>query len=226
MKRRDVIQRLAAIGAIIVREGGEHTIYGCSCGRHQAAVPRHREHRRSRRQHSEADRVRSEGMAAVSDYRATAHREGEWWVIDVVGVGATQAKRLDRVEHMARDLVASMRGLNYNDVTVQVSYELEPALVAVVAAAQAAAEDAKEAQKRATELSRAAVNLLRAERLSLRDIAAIIGVSFQRVHQLAHTPVGKVIDTAVSEAVKATEARRISVKDHARKMPARPRIRA
>ena len=43
MERRDVLQRLVAIGAIIVREGGEHTIYGCACGRHQTAVPRHRD---------------------------------------------------------------------------------------------------------------------------------------------------------------------------------------
>ena len=165
-------------------------------------------------------------MVAVSDYRATAHREGDWWVIDVTDVGATQAKRLDRVEHMARDLVASMQGVTYNDVRVQVSYELEPALVAVVSAAHAAAEDAKEAQKRATELSRAAVNLLQAEKLSLRDIAAIIGVSFQRVHQLAHAPVGKVIGAAADQTAKATETRRIAVKDHAPKVPSRRRIGA
>lgn len=162
-------------------------------------------------------------MVAVSDYRAAAHREGGWWVVDVLGVGATQAKRLDRVEHMARDLVASMRGLDYDDVRVQISYELEPALVAIVAA-HGATEDAKEAQKRATELSRVAVNRLRSEKLSLRDIAAILGVSFQRVHQLAHTPVGKVIGPAAGEAAKATGARRISVADDARKVPARRRV--
>ena len=52
--------------------------------------------------------MRTEGMAPVSTYTATAHREGDWWVIDVEGVGVTQAKRLDQVEGMARDMVALM----------------------------------------------------------------------------------------------------------------------
>jgi len=43
MKRRDVEKRLAAIGATVLREGGEHTIYVCACEQHKVAVPRHRE---------------------------------------------------------------------------------------------------------------------------------------------------------------------------------------
>lgn len=34
--------------------------------------------------------------------------EGEFWVIEVRGVGVTQARRLSQVEEMARDLVAIM----------------------------------------------------------------------------------------------------------------------
>ena len=30
-------------------------------------------------------------MAPVSTYRATAHREGNWWVVEVDGIGVTQA---------------------------------------------------------------------------------------------------------------------------------------
>lgn len=43
MKRRDVEKRLVAIGATVLREGGEHTLYVCACGQHKVAVPRHRE---------------------------------------------------------------------------------------------------------------------------------------------------------------------------------------
>lgn len=43
MKRRDVERALAAIGAIAVRDRGDHTIYACSCGQHKTAVPRHSE---------------------------------------------------------------------------------------------------------------------------------------------------------------------------------------
>lgn len=44
MKRREVIKRLGAVGAVWLREGGEHTVYVCTCGQeHKAAVPRHSE---------------------------------------------------------------------------------------------------------------------------------------------------------------------------------------
>ena len=41
MKRRDVVRALARIGATLVRDKGDHTIYRCSCGEHQTALPRH-----------------------------------------------------------------------------------------------------------------------------------------------------------------------------------------
>lgn len=126
-------------------------------------------------------------MVAVSSYRATAHREGDWWVIDVDGVGVTQAKRLDKVEHMARDLAAAVHDVDYDDVEVEVTVALTPELDRVVTAARTATEAAKSAQKRATDLSRAAAARLQGEKLSLRDIAALTGVSFQRVHQLLAT---------------------------------------
>ena len=43
MKYRDVIKALGGIGATFVRDKGDHTIYGCECGQHIAAVPRHKE---------------------------------------------------------------------------------------------------------------------------------------------------------------------------------------
>ena len=43
MKRRDVLRALGRIGATVTRDKGEHTIYRCSCGEHQTAVPRHSE---------------------------------------------------------------------------------------------------------------------------------------------------------------------------------------
>ncbi|WP_407936971.1 type II toxin-antitoxin system HicA family toxin [Kineosporia babensis] len=44
MKRRAVERALRAIGCAVLREGGKHTVWVCSCGgSHQTAVPRHRE---------------------------------------------------------------------------------------------------------------------------------------------------------------------------------------
>lgn len=120
----------------------------------------------------------------MSSYRATVHREGDWWVIDVDGIGVTQAKRLDKVEHMARDLVASLRDVPVDDVAVSIRFDLAPDVQRLVAAAKAAADTARDAQRRATELAQEAFTRLQGEHWSMRDIAQVTGVSFQRVHQV------------------------------------------
>ncbi len=44
----------------------------------------------------------------MADYTATAICEGDHWVIDVPGVGTTQADGVDDIEEMALDLVVAM----------------------------------------------------------------------------------------------------------------------
>ena len=44
----------------------------------------------------------------MSDYTATAISEGDHWVIDVPGVGTTQAERIEELEEMALDLIVAM----------------------------------------------------------------------------------------------------------------------
>jgi predicted RNA binding protein YcfA (HicA-like mRNA interferase family) len=43
MKRRDVEAALRAIGATVLRDRGNHTVWACACGQHIAPVPRHSE---------------------------------------------------------------------------------------------------------------------------------------------------------------------------------------
>ena len=45
MKRADLVAALTKSGCRVVREGSEHTIYGCPCGLHKTALPRHRKTR-------------------------------------------------------------------------------------------------------------------------------------------------------------------------------------
>jgi len=42
MRLRDIERALRANDAKRAREGAEHTIWRCTCGQHQTAVPRHR----------------------------------------------------------------------------------------------------------------------------------------------------------------------------------------
>ena len=56
----------------------------------------------------------------MTDYTATAICEGDYWVIDVPGVGTTQAGSVDDIEEMAVDLVIAMTHAARQDVHVQV----------------------------------------------------------------------------------------------------------
>ena len=56
----------------------------------------------------------------MADYTATAICEGDYWVIDVPGVGTTQADSVDDIERMAVDLVTAMTRTAAQDVHVQV----------------------------------------------------------------------------------------------------------
>jgi hypothetical protein len=55
----------------------------------------------------------------MSEYTATAICEGDYWVIDVPGIGTTQAATVDDLEEMAVDLVTAMTHTTRSDVHVQ-----------------------------------------------------------------------------------------------------------
>ena len=54
----------------------------------------------------------------MAEYTATAVSEGDHWVIDVPGVGTTQADRVEDLEEMALDLVVAMTHTEPDDVHI------------------------------------------------------------------------------------------------------------
>ena len=56
----------------------------------------------------------------MTGYTATAVCEGDYWVIDVPGVGTTRADTVDDVEEMAVDLVTAMTHTARQDVDLEV----------------------------------------------------------------------------------------------------------
>jgi hypothetical protein len=56
----------------------------------------------------------------MADYTATAICEGDHWVIDVPGIGTTQADSVDDLEEMALDLVIAMTHTAPEEVHVRV----------------------------------------------------------------------------------------------------------
>jgi DNA-directed RNA polymerase specialized sigma subunit len=124
----------------------------------------------------------------VNSYTATVTREGKWWMISIPAIdGLTQARHVSEVEQMARELVAVSTGSKITDVAVEIEYadiddiHVNESLSKIhEEKAQAAALEAD-----ATEKTQALVRSLRARAVPLRDIGAMLGMSFQRVHQLA-----------------------------------------
>jgi glutamate/tyrosine decarboxylase-like PLP-dependent enzyme len=57
----------------------------------------------------------------MADYTATAVCEGDHWVIDVPGVGTTEAGSVDDLEEMAVDLIVAMTHTAAAQVHVDVS---------------------------------------------------------------------------------------------------------
>jgi hypothetical protein len=56
----------------------------------------------------------------MADYTAIAVSEGDHWVIDVPGVGTTEADSVDDLEQMAVDLVTALTHTARQDVHVEV----------------------------------------------------------------------------------------------------------
>jgi hypothetical protein len=122
----------------------------------------------------------------VSGYTGRAWRESDWWVIDVDDVGATQARTLDKVDHMARSLVADLTGAPYESVAVAVTIHLPPAIAAQVAALRAKTDQAAAQVQEASDLQARLVHTLAAdEGLTGREIAAILKVTPGRISQIA-----------------------------------------
>jgi len=118
-------------------------------------------------------------------YPAIAEREGPWWVITVPDLDiVTQARRIDQIEHMARDLIAIWLEVDPDSFDVDITVHVPDAWRAEAEGVRQARAEAKRMEAQATERARAAARRLRAQGLPVRDVGAVLGVSPQRVSQL------------------------------------------
>lgn len=124
-------------------------------------------------------------MSEPMNVTAIAERSGNWWAVEVPEIPGlfTQARRLDQVEAMVRD-AAGMLGRQVGTVTVdpKLSEQDERMINELLSARR----DAAEAQSKASTLVRNAVGTLRAQGMTVRDVADIIGVTPQRVSAIAN----------------------------------------
>ncbi|MHB8262835.1 MAG: HicB family toxin-antitoxin system [Acidimicrobiales bacterium] len=120
-------------------------------------------------------------------YKATVTREDRWWMIHVPEIrGLSQARRLSEADAMARSLIAITLNIPADsfDVDVEVERVGKVQVADRTARLRAARETAirieHDVQTDAENLARDLAN----EGIPLRDIGDILGISYQRAHQL------------------------------------------
>lgn len=124
-------------------------------------------------------------MAAVKTFNAVARREGNWWVVEVAGVGVTQAKRLDQVDHMAKDMVAIMEDVDSSHVQIDVEVHVSDEIDSLRAETEELSREAENLAAKARSGKEHVMRQLQEKaRLSARDIGRLTGVSHQRVSQV------------------------------------------
>ena len=123
-------------------------------------------------------------------YRATATRDGRWWAVEIHGfppnyAAVTQGRDLNEAETNARKATALLLNVRESEVEIDLHVNEADEVVAEVERARARRKEA--AQEEQATLVRAARRLVD-QGMTQRDAARLLGLSFQRVHQLLKSP--------------------------------------
>ena len=115
-------------------------------------------------------------------YHVQATPEGKYWAITIPEINrSTMATSIHNIDDMATDLIDIMTGEKNPEYTVEFL-----GLPEEVQASLQAKHEAQLAHERAQKTQHAAIVRLQTMGLSLRDIGRILGLSYQRVHQVLH----------------------------------------
>lgn len=122
----------------------------------------------------------------MSPFNANVTRGDTFWLVHVPEIGrTTQARSLREVEPMARDLVAAMLDdVDPADVELEVVVEVPAGAAGHWNRSAELHAESAELRRRAAEEAGAAARALRALGLTVRDIGAVLDVSYQRADQL------------------------------------------
>jgi hypothetical protein len=135
--------------------------------------------------------------AVTKTYEVLAKKWRRGWELHIEGVGVTQSRSLADAEEMARDYIALDLDVPEDSFDVRVTAEVGGGVDEKVKRTREKINAAAQAQSKAAESSRALVSELKGLGLSGKDMAAVLGITPQRVSQLARPRAGT---TAASKA--------------------------
>jgi hypothetical protein len=124
-------------------------------------------------------------VAVRATYNVVAKRWLHGWELHIEGLGVTQSRNLADAEAMARDYVALDLDVAEDSFDVSVTPEVGDGIDELIKRTRDEIADAARAQSSAAESSRALVQKLKLLGLSGKDTALVLGVTPQRVSQLA-----------------------------------------
>jgi|SRR5271163_2674696 len=123
-------------------------------------------------------------------YKVEVTRDGRWWMINVPEIDQlTQARRISEIPEMARSLIAVSTGKPLDQVTIDIVSITVPDVGDIQSAAIDLVhmrDQAANATKKAQHLAAAFVTQLTAAGIPVRDAGELLGVSPQRISQLAN----------------------------------------
>lgn len=122
----------------------------------------------------------------VTRYTATAHRAAGWWIVqcDQHPGALSQVRRLDQAAEVHREAIAFVVGVPADEVEVEVRPEVPEQVTAHLRRAEEAAAQAQRATAQERAERAAAARAAQDAGLTIRDIGAVLGVSFQRAQQV------------------------------------------
>jgi hypothetical protein len=123
-------------------------------------------------------------VEVMASYKATVTRDGRFWLVRVNGVGSTQARHLRELDAMTKDLIEVMTGDDSEDLTVDYDICLPDEVQNHLHRAEQLRAQSAAAQSAAAGEIRTAARQLHDQGVPLRDVGRMLGVSYQRAHQL------------------------------------------
>ncbi len=118
-------------------------------------------------------------------YQVTAERVGKFWHVEVPELGrVTQARNLREIPEMAKDVISIMTGQDSENFELDVVTTLPSRIAQHLAHAEQLRAQSSYAQSEAAREVRIAARELHSDGMPLRDVGKLLGVSYQRAHQL------------------------------------------